>query len=75
MPLGTIVVLLPISISGLGTREVSLVFLFGFFGIPADKVVTFSIVGHLINLIAPFIIALISTKGHISKKPKNELLK
>lgn len=43
MPIVTLVEIVPISVSGLGTREVASIFIFSFFGIPPEQAVAFSI--------------------------------
>lgn len=43
MPIFTLAEVLPISISGLGTREVASIFIFSFFGIPPEQAVAFAI--------------------------------
>jgi len=59
LPLGTLVTLIPITISGLGTREATLISLFALFGISAAKVFSMSVVGLLIAGIIPSIIGVI----------------
>ncbi|MBU1246209.1 MAG: lysylphosphatidylglycerol synthase transmembrane domain-containing protein [Nanoarchaeota archaeon] len=67
VPIGTIMVMLPISISGLGTREVTLAYLFSFFGIAADKVVSFSLTVFVLNAIIPLILVLLSFRTVLKK--------
>jgi len=55
-PLATLVSLIPISVAGLGTREATLISLFGLFGIAAAKVFSMSIISLLIAGIIPAII-------------------
>ena len=55
-PLATLVSLIPISVAGLGTREATLISLFGLFGIAATKVFSMSIISLLIAGIIPAII-------------------
>ncbi len=57
LPIGTLVSMIPISISGLGTREVVLISLFKIFEVSATKVVSMSILTLLITTIIPAIIA------------------
>lgn len=45
--------LIPITISGLGTRELTLVALFSIFAVNADAVMAMSIVGIVITNVAP----------------------
>ena len=40
-----LIVLLPISILGIGTRDISLLFLFSFFGVTPEVIISFSILG------------------------------
>jgi len=58
LPIGTLVTLIPISINGLGTREASLISLFGLFGISSAKVFSMSIIGQFIAGIIPAIIGI-----------------
>jgi len=60
-PIGTLVSMIPISVGGLGTREVTLISLFALFGIKASKVFSMSITGFLIMGIIPSIIAIFLT--------------
>ncbi len=55
-PLATLVSLIPISVAGLGTREATLISLFGLFGIEAAKVFSMSIISLLIAGIIPAVI-------------------
>ena len=57
-PIGTLVTMIPISINGLGTREATLISLFGLFGIGAAKVFSMSIIGLVIAGIIPCIIGI-----------------
>jgi len=56
LPLGTLVSLIPISVAGLGTREFTLISLFGLFGVVAAKVFSMSLVSLFIAGIIPAII-------------------
>jgi hypothetical protein len=56
LPLATLVSLIPISVAGLGTREATLISLFGLFGITAAKVFSMSIISLLIAGIIPAIV-------------------
>ncbi len=58
LPLGTLVSILPISISGLGTREAVLISLFGLFGVAAVKTFTMSLINIIIVGIIPSIIGI-----------------
>ena len=51
LPVATLVAQIPITISGLGTREATMIGLFGIFGIEATKVFSMSIIGIFIGLI------------------------
>jgi hypothetical protein len=57
-PIATIIAQIPITISGLGTREVTLIALFGLFGIEAVKVFSMSITALFIMAIFPALIAI-----------------
>ncbi len=57
LPIGTIVALLPITINGLGTREASLISLFGLIGISATKVFSMSIINLFLTGVFPALIA------------------
>lgn len=57
-PLATLVAQIPITISGLGTREAVLIALFSLFGIGAIKVFSMSIIGLFIMAIIPSLIAI-----------------
>ena len=51
--LGTIAGLLPITVSGLGTREATLITLFSTYGVPAGKIISMSLVGLLVGSYIP----------------------
>ena len=53
LPIGTIVGMLPISISGLGTREATLISLFALFNVPAAKVFSMSLINIFLVGILP----------------------
>lgn len=57
-PIATFVGQLPITISGLGTREATLISLFGLIGVGATKVFSMSIISLLISGIIPSIIGI-----------------
>ena len=57
LPLGTLVTLIPISINGLGTREATLITLFGIFGVESAKVFSMSVISLLFAGILPAIVA------------------
>jgi len=58
MPIATLVAQIPITINGLGTREVTLMGLFGLFGVSATKVFSMSILGIFLSGVLPCLIAL-----------------
>jgi hypothetical protein len=58
LPLATLVAQIPITISGLGTREITLIGLFGVFGIEAVKVFSMSLLAILLTNILPAFLAL-----------------
>lgn len=66
LPIATLVAQIPITINGLGTREVTIIGLFGILGIEATKVFSMSIIGLFIGSIIPamigFILSLIDQK-------------
>jgi len=57
-PIATLVAQIPITISGLGTRELTLISLFGLFGIEAVKVFSMSLISIFIMAVIPSIIAI-----------------
>ena len=57
LPLATIVAQIPITINGLGTREATMIGLFGIFGVGATKVFSMSILSMILASIIPAIIA------------------
>lgn len=59
LPISTLVAQIPITISGLGTRELTMISLFGLFGIEAVKVFSMSILGIIIMSIIPSTIAIL----------------
>ena len=58
LPLGTLVSMIPISIGGLGTREVTLISLFALFNVSSTKVFSMSVINYFIVGVIPSIIAL-----------------
>jgi uncharacterized protein (TIRG00374 family) len=68
LPLATLVAQIPITISGLGTREITMIGLFGIFGVEAVSVFSMSILAILLTNILPAFIALI-----LIFKNKNEV--
>ncbi len=55
-PITTLFSMLPISPSGLGVREVTLVAILGTFGVPADKIVALSLLSMIIGGMIPALI-------------------
>lgn len=58
LPIATVAVMMPITVGGLGTREITLIFLLSFFGVPPEKVFAFSILSMVIGSIFPAILGL-----------------
>jgi len=58
LPISTLVAQIPITIDGFGTRELTMINLFGLFGIEGVKVLSMSILGIIITGIIPSIIAM-----------------
>ena len=59
LPISTLVAQIPVTIDGLGTRELTMINLFGLFGVEGVKVLSMSILSMLIVSIIPGILALI----------------
>ncbi len=59
VPIATIIAEIPISIGGLGIREASLIGLLGVFGIPANEVMSMSIITLILGNLIPAILGLI----------------
>lgn len=72
--IATMIAQLPITISGLGVREAALVTMFGLFGIPAPKVMSFAILSSLIIIVSPSLIGFFFTLKE-SKLIKNKITK
>ena len=53
IPIVTFISMIPITINGLGTRELTMGFLFGKFGVPFSDVVAFSVLSMFLVLIIP----------------------
>lgn len=53
MPIGAVVGLMPITVSGFGTRDAMVIFLLALFGITAEKAMAISLLGYTINAIFP----------------------
>jgi len=58
LPISTIISLIPITINGIGTREITLIGLFALFGISGEKVFSMSVINILIANILPSITAI-----------------
>ena len=58
LPISTLISLIPITINGIGTREITLISLFALFGISSEKVFSMSIINILIANILPSITAI-----------------
>lgn len=58
-PVVFLVELIPISISGFGTRDLTLVSLFSIFGIAEKQIITLSLAGYSVTVLAPAIIGMI----------------
>lgn len=71
LPISTLVAQIPITINGLGTRELTMISLFGLFDVGAVKVFSMSVLTMIIMSIIPSIIAIFFT----FEKEKNELHK
>jgi glycosyltransferase 2 family protein len=59
LPISTLVAQIPITINGLGTRELTMISLFGLLGVGAVKVFSMSILSMIISNVIPSIIAII----------------
>jgi uncharacterized protein (TIRG00374 family) len=68
LPIATLIAQIPITINGLGTREVTMISLFAMFGVDSVKVFTMSILGIIIANIIPSILAIF-----FCFKKKNEI--
>ena len=64
-PIASLISLIPIAVSGLGTREGTLIHLFALYGIPSDKIVAISLGGYIVTLLLPsFIGGILSISMH-----------
>lgn len=59
LPITTLIAQIPITINGLGTRELAMISMFGLFGVEAVKVFSMSLLGMIISNIIPALIAMI----------------
>ncbi|MCL5018805.1 MAG: flippase-like domain-containing protein [Candidatus Pacearchaeota archaeon] len=69
LPISTLIAQIPITINGLGTREVTMISLFGIFAIDSVKVFSMSLLGIVIANIIPSILAII----FLIQNKKNEV--
>ena len=60
-PIATIVGLIPITVSGFGTREATFIFLLALFGVTAEKAMSLSLLAIIITVILPASFGLIFT--------------
>lgn len=76
-PIANLIAFIPITASGLGTREATLIFLFSFFGVSPEKAVVVSLAGHLLTDVLTgfygFVISLYESR--IKNKDLSELEK
>jgi uncharacterized protein (TIRG00374 family) len=68
--ISTLVAQIPITINGLGTREITLISLFGLFGIAEAKVLSMSILNIFITNVIPSIAALVLLFGKEFKRDR-----
>ncbi|MEA2053980.1 MAG: lysylphosphatidylglycerol synthase transmembrane domain-containing protein, partial [Candidatus Thermoplasmatota archaeon] len=68
-PVASLIGLIPITVSGLGTREYALIHIFSIYGIPSDVTVAISLSGYVITMLIPSIIGgvLSLTKVRVEK--------
>jgi uncharacterized protein (TIRG00374 family) len=64
LPIITLVALIPISITGLGTREATVIFLFAIYGVSVEQSVAFSIVFLFVGYISAAVIGLVLFMMH-----------
>jgi len=55
-PVASLIGLIPITVSGLGTREAALIHIFSIYGIPSNITVAISLSGYVITMLIPSII-------------------
>lgn len=70
MSMGTVIATLPISISGLGTREAALITLFSLYGVRPEAIVSTSLISFLVVGVLEGLVGLF----FIHKEGKNEIL-
>jgi len=61
-PIAGVISMLPITISGFGTREAALIVLFSQYSIPAAKIVSMSLLGTILNMYIPALLVLLLIK-------------
>jgi len=71
LPIATLIAQIPITVSGLGIREITLIGLFGLFGIEAAIVFSMSIIGLFIGGIIPALIGFIFSLTNKKKEIYN----
>lgn len=54
-PVASLIGLIPITVSGLGTREAALIHIFSIYGIPSNITVAISLSGYVITMLIPSI--------------------
>jgi uncharacterized protein (TIRG00374 family) len=70
-PIASLVSLIPITISGFGTREGTLIQLFSHYNIPSDTIVAISLTGYFVTILMPsFIGGILSLFYHQKMKEK-----
>jgi len=55
LPIATLVAMVPVTINGLGTQELTLISLFGLFNVEATKVFSMSVIGILMGILASLV--------------------
>ena len=78
-PIANIIAFIPITSAGLGTREATVMILFSFFGVPAEKSIVISLAGHIITDVLTgfygFVISVIEARNNRKEiKKLNTLL-
>ncbi|MFH1132444.1 MAG: lysylphosphatidylglycerol synthase transmembrane domain-containing protein [Pseudomonadota bacterium] len=71
VPLGALVSLIPITVSGVGTRELTLAGLFSVFGVPPERTVLMSLLSMVLCMYPPALLgALLATRTLNSEQPE-----
>lgn len=60
LPIATLIGLIPVTVSGLGTREASMVGLLALFGVTAEKAILLSLLAYIVASVFSAVIAMIS---------------